>query len=111
MKKKKIQAVIICSLLVILLAIPTICGATAISQNGTATNQPWNEGFNTMTDWITGPLPTAIGGIALAGYLIMLATGNNGNVATRILQIAMCVAAAMKAPTLIQYLGTSGVLF
>lgn len=95
----------------LLVVIPGICAAQ-LSTNGSAANQPWNEGINTMYDWVTGPLPTAIGGISLASYLIMVGTGHNGGVATRILQIVMCVAGALKAPDLIKFIGSSsGTLF
>lgn len=111
-KKAKYQKILLLAVFIILLVVPSICGANQYSKNGTAANQPWNEGINTMYDWVTGPLPTAVGGISLAAYLIMLGTGHNGGVATRVLQIVMAVSGAIKAPELISFIASSsGTLF
>ena len=93
------------------IVVPNICSATALSKNGDSANQPWNEGFKTMIDWITGDVTLYVGTISLAAFLIMWSTGKTGAVSSKILGLVMAIAAAGKAYSLMQFATAGGTLF
>lgn len=69
------------------------------------TAMPWSDGLTTIKEWITGPVPTTVGAIALAASCIMLSFGEMGPAAKKALQIVIGVSGALQAGNLITYIG------
>lgn len=95
-------------------ALPQICSAGAVTSiDSISSSMPWKSGLSSLATEITGPIPKLFGILSVAAAGGMMAFGEMGPAAKKVMQIVFGIGMAIGAVNLTNLVtsGTTGLTF